>query len=268
MATVRHLGLFPFCIAAYPPKDESGTELQIGDGTPYPIIVSKQDAAAIWWRVKKWRMSFTYSEYIDFSLQGQYTGSYQEILPTSSSFVSNSNTLFGPKTLITAENELVCLKGYEEASFGDSGWNTTYQVNGQITYEPAPPNPAPPPTPIDFERTDGSGFSIGIVNQIFGPLFSKTANSQSDQLAVLLDVTVGPFNTRRVEQAATATFSINGNSYPFQIGVQFDESSGESYTLQNLILEPYEWWAYDPNDGGGPIYDTTTGQQLRPSPLN
>ena len=27
-----------------------------------------------------------------------------------------------------------------------------------------------------------------------------------------------------------------------------------------------EYWPYDPGDGGGPIYDSATGAQLRPFP--
>jgi hypothetical protein len=41
-------------------------------------------------------------------------------------------------------------------------------------------------------------------------------------------------------------------------------------TLRNgagiVVMRPQEYWPYDPGDGGGPIYDTTTGQQLRPFP--
>ena len=29
---------------------------------------------------------------------------------------------------------------------------------------------------------------------------------------------------------------------------------------------PIKYWPYDPNDGGGPIYDSATGKQLRPFP--
>ena len=34
----------------------------------------------------------------------------------------------------------------------------------------------------------------------------------------------------------------------------------------NGTLEATEYWPYDPGDGGGPIYDSATGQQLRPFP--
>jgi hypothetical protein len=31
-------------------------------------------------------------------------------------------------------------------------------------------------------------------------------------------------------------------------------------------MTPAEYWPYDPEDGGGPIYDTATGAQLRAFP--
>jgi hypothetical protein len=31
-------------------------------------------------------------------------------------------------------------------------------------------------------------------------------------------------------------------------------------------LKAIEYWPYDPNDGLGPIYDSTTGEQLREFP--
>ncbi len=34
----------------------------------------------------------------------------------------------------------------------------------------------------------------------------------------------------------------------------------------NGTLKATEYWPYDPEDGGGPIYDSTTGAQLRPFP--
>jgi len=39
-----------------------------------------------------------------------------------------------------------------------------------------------------------------------------------------------------------------------------------SFTIDNLLIEPIEFWEYDPSDGGGPIYDKDTGKQLRAFP--
>jgi len=36
--------------------------------------------------------------------------------------------------------------------------------------------------------------------------------------------------------------------------------------FSGITIKPHEYWPYDPNDGGGPIYDSVTGAQLRPFP--
>lgn len=47
-------------------------------------------------------------------------------------------------------------------------------------------------------------------------------------------------------------------SRPFRFGN--DQASG------TITLSATEYWPYDPNDGSGPIYDSATGEQLRPFP--
>lgn len=44
--------------------------------------------------------------------------------------------------------------------------------------------------------------------------------------------------------------------------------SQESQATISGTLEATEYWTYDPGDGGGPIYDSTTGAQLRAFPAN
>lgn len=34
----------------------------------------------------------------------------------------------------------------------------------------------------------------------------------------------------------------------------------------SVTMSPAEWWPYDPDDGGGAIYDTATGAQIREFP--
>jgi hypothetical protein len=37
-------------------------------------------------------------------------------------------------------------------------------------------------------------------------------------------------------------------------------------TSGSITVTPSEYWPYDPGDGGGPIYDSVTGAQLRGFP--
>ena len=48
--------------------------------------------------------------------------------------------------------------------------------------------------------------------------------------------------------------------------IQTSTVGGSSVQNMEVVLEAIEYWPYDPGDGGGPIYDTTTGKQLRPFP--
>lgn len=45
-----------------------------------------------------------------------------------------------------------------------------------------------------------------------------------------------------------------------------DPDGARELGLQNFVAEAVEYWPYDPEDGGGPIYDTVTGAQLRAFP--
>lgn len=62
----------------------------------------------------------------------------------------------------------------------------------------------------------------------------------------------------------------------FLSGFAADAMSKTGYLTYNLdlgdagsvVMSPQEYWTYDPGDGGGPIYDSTTGAQLRAFPAN
>jgi len=70
-------------------------------------------------------------------------------------------------------------------------------------------------------------------------------------------VPCGAFGTGRLE-FGDACFFENGEPIELELG---------SFTLRvNSVsgtLTATEYWPYDPNDGGGPIYNTTTGERIR-----
>jgi hypothetical protein len=69
--------------------------------------------------------------------------------------------------------------------------------------------------------------------------------------------------------AGTFTYKFLGKTYTAPI-VARPISFGSSRTPVNVsaqfTLEATEYWPYDPGDGGGPIYDSSTGEQLRNFP--
>jgi len=40
-------------------------------------------------------------------------------------------------------------------------------------------------------------------------------------------------------------------------------SAAASASFGTILVEPIEYWPYDPGDGGGPVWDSSTGAQLR-----
>jgi hypothetical protein len=58
--------------------------------------------------------------------------------------------------------------------------------------------------------------------------------------------------------SAGGTITIDGTNVPSFIN--------PSTTAGSVIITPAEYWPYDPGDGGGPIYNSTTGAQLRGFP--
>lgn len=95
-----------------------------------------------------------------------------------------------------------------------------------------------------------------------------TANQSGDLIKMHIDVqariqtttffygnggSVGP-NT-----VGTCTITVQDQNLTFPIGGDFAGTG-------SLAISATEYWPYDPGDGGGPIYDSATGAQLRPFP--
>jgi hypothetical protein len=169
----------------------------------------------------------------------------------------------------TIEKELICSTSFRDffsltanlnATFSQAGLSSgTVSMDFSITRIPA--RTSPPSSTPEKEFRAGSTFSFGFPP---APAF------------------------RRLEMSKDGTgdqegqIKINGRSFPVTFVTQDfggDSSSYPSaplnrpfaYTFQktdtfSLVIEPAEYWPYDPEDGGGPIYDSATGQQLRPFP--
>jgi hypothetical protein len=81
--------------------------------------------------------------------------------------------------------------------------------------------------------------------------------------------TVPSSGTVALGSYGTFSYNLLGESFSAPIYAYNSRShvEGFSNTLSvNASLEAIEYWPYDPNDGLGPIYDSTTGEQLRPFP--
>lgn len=92
MATVRHLGLLPFCI--------SQTNAAVGSLTNYPVGLDVVTLLKWYWKVKTWSVSATLTS-DNFYAGGTYT---------YSGTVTNNNILHGSSaaSAATSEKNLVC----------------------------------------------------------------------------------------------------------------------------------------------------------------
>ena len=138
------------------------------------------------------------------------------------------------------------------------------------------------PTSVDTEKDFVCGPRLiknGVfVLYLFGRYFSAT-NAQADTLVAFSWLPLSSLNVYYFElDGLYLPNMIFQGSWPstFQ-RVDYLTFEGEYKWLQfdgisfvekkeKFLMFPEEWWPYDPEDGGGPIYNTSTGQQIRSFP--
>jgi hypothetical protein len=273
MATVRHLGLFPFCVSPYPPNSNisnGGTAIrETGPLTEYPFKLPIRLCTRMWWTVKHWRISFDYYQFRDLSDEynpGDYTLIDQSVLVTTS-----SNTLFGggPDYVKAIENglfgfdiserKLVCVTsgtGYEEASRMNS-WSV--QLSREFLIEGSSGTSS-----IEAELsfyTNWDNQQLG-----FSAPFAKSEEDDSNLwTAIAFSFASWRSDFDAEGESGSGTFKLLDVERQFSIS-RTTLSEGTTETISNLVIEPAEFWPYDPDDGLGPIYDSQTGAQLRAFP--
>jgi len=265
MASVRHLGLFPFCVGSYPPTAEGGVTSGVGNGTPYPFVLPVDKACALWWRVKSWNVSFVYSRFRDLSVYSdELPGSYAQISETSISLTTDSaQEIQTLRSAITNENQLVCLKGYEEAS---QVYSWTWQATQDIYI--VNPSPAPPTitsTTVTFQASLATNWDLQQLG--FFPPFAKQQDPEARQLWTAFYFRAADYETLGTQTgSASGALSLLGTERTFAMKKTNPTSAGETTTLSSVSVAPSSFFAYNPGDGLGPIYDSATGRQLRAFP--
>ena len=230
MASVRHIGLFPWCLNE---AEEDSAR----------IVLSKTLAIAAWWRVKSWKFSINYSGSVlteaglfdhgslsDFFIvqRGQYI---------NDGFEENSG-------FAGTEKDLVCdTDGLSETiytGFGSSP-SGSYRYDFEILIGDQP------------VQKIGNDFSFHC-RFIMNPVLTLASIGS--------DITSGP----NLTNIGTFTFSILGEDFTKPINlIRSTSLSGVNYSC-DASIEAYKYFEYDPDDGGGPIYNENTGDQLRPFP--
>jgi hypothetical protein len=221
MASVRHLGLFPWCF------DRATSSFNSDEFLEY--------AVPMWWRVKEW------------TLESTVTILTNSDPPGSATF--NSTNTFRitdlPINIVTAntfqkETDLVCA-GVIPLSFLrlPNDWEFNLNIAGQ-----------------DGFLQIGTSFDFAL------PSAQDTAG---------VAVAGGNFATEGGYNGATVgsiecVFCGLSFSKAMKRQIPNEDGSLAEFTSCNFVLTATEYWPYDPGDGGGPIYDSATGEQLRGFP--
>ena len=294
MATVRNLGLFPSGICGGPDVPALyENRLQIrGDGSYATFILTAAQATALCWRIKKWKYEFeieqegfywssAFTEWVNprpYSIIGQSQGTctIQGADPQPPSHITWAK-VFDPK-LYSASSEKDLIQYYDYFTLFGNKYRLPLGGIHDYTVEAVMPSSSAP-----FQIQQSTPVNINI-RRIPQNNFDGTFTS-----SISIGWTVFPiafpsrFNVGEV-QDLSGTFSFLGNSFSFpaqsgdfgSVDTSYPTAdpatSGQrfyNYQRTNKFIfdiEPAEYWPYDPQDGGGPIYDTDTGQQLRPFP--
>ncbi len=102
---------------------------------------------------------------------------------------------------------------------------------------------------------------------IFLRIFARAQRGSGDSISMDADV--------RADGGPTQWFIGNGGGVGNEIGTctLTSEAGSKEFALGSVFngtasveISAIEYWPYDPGDGGGPIYDSATGAQLRSFP--
>jgi hypothetical protein len=214
MASVRHLGLFPWCF------------------DPTTSFFSKEDllkyAVPMWWRVKEWTLDAT------------------------ADVLANSDP---PSTETYSDSFVFRITDYPLRA----GSASTFQ------------------TEKDLVIAGKAGTSLGTL----GPAYDWSFDALLGDFALELTLTIGPNFEFRAFSGDTPPVATNGGGA--QVGSITSNFCGLSFsapikrvlpfvdslyviTSLDATLTATEYWPYDPGDDDGPIYNSTTGAQLRGFP--
>lgn len=293
MAEVKHLGLFPNRFLDCPSTNLNQSAILNG---LYPDIWMPQNyAIAMYWRVKKWKFSYSnawseigetfwqYSNEIEFTI-----GQLKHLIQSQAYEEGESGPVYTLEDLVSGfapnnETGLVCgpeESEYEQLIEQDFGppilvTNTFDQIFDGLIFVQSLRSISGVGSPAAGTRTNANIFwswngapaSIKIINgeKFMRPhiMFSAStfrwtnirASSWISNTQPPLG-TYGTFSYKLLDEVfSTDIYAYNSRS----------TTSGFLDILDvNASFEAVEYWPYDPEDGGGPIYDSATGAVLRP----
>jgi len=252
MASVNHLGLFPRH-APCPRQENLMSDADLAD-----IWISSDPAflyaCAHYWRIKTWRvdLSATWTEITggtvfssstsDLISQGIDRNYYTYPTPPDEDDLSGTTPSSESELICNYENVRHNLFHLNEVRVGASATS----IGIDYLYYAGDGNP-----PALF-RLDPAGN----VSEVKTPFYF-------DGYTVRWSFKPYPF-AGNTGTYGTFTYSLLGQSFTAPIYAINSTGGGSLSVSASLVAE--EYWPYDPQDGGGPIYDSATGAQLRSFP--
>jgi len=217
---------------------------------------------AVYWRVKKWRVEWTatWAEIAQGPSDEFVTIDSGNLEFDVAQTVIDDPSLPGEPPqgeVLTSERQLICPSADDSFECG-------------VEYSSGPLAPVGGVFRLSCGLADYSGTSAN-------PLAAFDA-----QAGTYLSCVRFLAGTNRWDRIAAAPFDGALGQYGFftlsVLGVDFgspiyaSNTSSADPNFSNLLsvdvaLRAIEYWPYDPGDGEGPIYSTTTGQRLRANPL-
>lgn len=286
MASVRHLGLFPSentcAVIGIAPDMEQLDDYNANGGVSQfsPAILramSKEQITSFLWRVKSWKLSTSFDWRWLYTIY-EYNQTNDNYDRTARDYVQGIDSRIMENIVIgddfSSETNLVCLLPNWYAP--DSGG----QFFGSVL--------VPPPNAI---YTSAGTYSLDLQITLGFGYFDETRLVIGNSAGSSADLPTGgiPFFQRVNLQIKWLDYEFGGvigiEGTPF--GINFPEGAqtrdgpavtpGDDFDLEltptfleitesSFVLEATEYWPYDPGDGFGPIYDSATGEQLRPFP--
>jgi hypothetical protein len=249
MATVRHLGLFAGgCPTPVNTQEQVGISLN--------TWMTLEEIMAFVWRVKSWKIIHESS--VNPNGDNEYALNFEGVIRNTRNDWRYTDPV-GERIELDNEGQLVCGSYFSAGELLDNcegsceyGW---FQSHSYLA------------SSIKYHKATGTFrplIEVGMFNFIFVQMSPAPPSYYLD----LFGEDSGYASPGQVGQARLQIGSVGyDESFPVY-GHAFDGGAASAAGSFNHVVSAEEYWPYDPEDGGGPIYDSVTGAQLRDFPAS
>lgn len=258
MATVNHIGLFPQCLPSQNPNFNS----QVSEENYtffYSAFKSNTIAGGVgfYWRVKKFRFNISGSSKITYD-GGEFIDTFNGYVEFERAGRNGQEQVTGADL---TEKYFVCDEmEWKINAVGDFSLADSSNFGGLIkpSWIDNTDNKVCFLQPLYFSSIGSDTRLLFIIvltnNNDNGSVPAPFTEDYGDPIVQPQEYTLDFGNDIKLETLKWTYPPVIG---PDALGVTY------YYNYDTFNLEVTEWWGYDPDDGNGPIYNTTTGERIR-----